>query len=578
MGNPTLVIATTIIVAIILSISVIYFIRSRKTKKIKKILSDLEIEKNKLDSSPVIPELAKVEAYLSNEKVKKMYEDWKERLKSIKEEEIPKLTDMILEAEYSLVQKDYKQTIRKIANLEMEIYKAKDVSDILLNEIKEITYSEEKSRVIITEYKVKYRELFQKFQDNRNDYGSLTTKITEQFDVISKKFIEYEQIMDNKDYTEVNTILKLISDLLKHMKIVMEEVPSILLLSKSVLPKKISEIEETYNQMLKAKYPLDYLNVEYNIEEANKKINDILIKTNDLNLEESLFELKVLLDYFDKLSTDFDKEKIARRKYIELNIDFKNKISKMNEVIDDIFSQLDDLKNVYNLSNDSIVTLNDLSEDLTKLNEDYDSLVSHINQNSFAYSKMLQELEILSTTLTGLDDRLETTIDTLGNMRDDELRAREQLQEIKFILKESKLLMRDYNLPYIPQSYYVELNEASSAIREIVKELERKPITISVLNTRVDTARDLVLKLYSRTQELLSSALLAEISIVYSNRYRSSFDGFSNKINLAEQLFLKGEYQKSFEVTTNLLSKIEPDIKERIIKMYNMKNGGSYEQ
>lgn len=578
MGNPTLVIATTIIVAIILSISVIYFIRSRKTKKIKKILSDLEIEKNKLDSSPVIPELAKVEAYLSNEKVKKMYEDWKERLKSIKEEEIPKLTDMILEAEYSLVQKDYKQTIRKIANLEMEIYKAKDVSDILLNEIKEITYSEEKSRVIITEYKVKYRELFQKFQDNRNDYGSLTTKITEQFDVISKKFIEYEQIMDNKDYTEVNTILKLISDLLKHMKIVMEEVPSILLLSKSVLPKKISEIEETYNQMLKAKYPLDYLNVEYNIEEANKKINDILIKTNDLNLEESLFELKVLLDYFDKLSTDFDKEKIARRKYIELNIDFKNKISKMNEVIDDIFSQLDDLKNVYNLSNDSIVTLNDLSEDLTKLNEDYDSLVSHINQNSFAYSKMLQELEILSTTLTGLDDRLETTIDTLGNMRDDELRAREQLQEIKFILKESKLLMRDYNLPYIPQSYYVELNEASSAIREIVKELERKPITISVLNTRVDTARDLVLKLYSRTQELLSSALLAEVSIVYSNRYRSSFDGFSNKINLAEQLFLKGEYQKSFEVTTNLLSKIEPDIKERIIKMYNMKNGGSYEQ
>lgn len=242
-----------------------------------------------------------------------------------------------------------------------------------------------------------------------------------------------------------------------------------------------------------------------------------------------------------------------------------------------IFSQLDDLKNVYNLSNDSIVALNDLSEDLTKLNNDYNDLQAHINQNSFAYSRMLQELEILSTTLTGLDDRLETTIDTLGNMRDDELRAREQLQEIKSILKDAKCLMRDYNLPHIPQSYYVELNEASSAIREIVKELERKPITISVLNTRVDTARDLVLKLYSRTQELLASAILAETIIVYSNRYRSSFDGFSNKLNLAEQLFLKGEYQKSFEVTANLVGKIEPNIKERIINLYNTQNGGNYE-
>jgi septation ring formation regulator len=158
-------------------------------------------------------------------------------------------------------------------------------------------------------------------------------------------------------------------------------------------------------------------------------------------------------------------------------------------------------------------------------------------------------------------------------MRNDEIRAREQLEEIKVILKDSKLKMREYNLPIIPQSYYVELNEASSAIREIVKELDRKPITISILNTRVDTARDLVIKLYTKTCELLKTAALAETLLVYSNRYRSNFEGISNKLNLSEQLFLKGEYKKSYDLTINILKGLEPDIDERIIRYYELYRG-----
>ena len=345
MGNKTLVIITFTILTIGLIIGLICFIRSRKTKRIKKALSDLEIEKNKIDSSPIIPELAKVEAFLNNEKLEIMYNEWTMRLQKIKDVQVPKLTDMILETEYSLAQKDYKSTIYKIAKLEMELYKVRTNSEFLLGEIKEITYSEERSRIIITEIKVKFRELHQKFQDTKSEFGSVTDIVQKQFETISKHFEEFETIMDNKEYTEVNGILKIIDDLLKHMEIVIDEVPSIILLGTNVLPKKITEIEETYRQMLKANYPLDYLNVEYNIDEANKKINDIIIRTQNLNLEDSLFELKVLLDYFESLFNDFEKEKRARAVYAETNNNFKSKLRKINEIVDDIFSQLEDLKN-----------------------------------------------------------------------------------------------------------------------------------------------------------------------------------------------------------------------------------------
>ena len=131
--------------------------------------------------------------------------------------------------------------------------------------------------------------------------------------------------------------------------------------------------------------------------------------------------------------------------------------------------------------------------------------------------------------------------------------------------------MRDYKLPVIPDYYYVELNEANVAIREIVKELDKKPITIEVLNTRVDTARDLVLKLYTKTKELMKNAMFAEKAIVYGNRYRSSNNELNNHLSISEKLFYKGEYKKSFELTVNVLNKIEPGIYNKILNLYSSK-------
>ena len=110
-------------------------------------------------------------------------------------------------------------------------------------------------------------------------------------------------------------------------------------------------------------------------------------------------------------------------------------------------------------------------------------------------------------------------------------------------------------------------DEASLAIKEIVKELEKKPITISVLNTRVDTARDLVLKIYSSTKELLRIATFAEMAIVYGNRYRILADDINKNLTYSELLFFKGEYQKSLELTITSLNKIEPGIYNKLLKL-----------
>ena len=155
-------------------------------------------------------------------------------------------------------------------------------------------------------------------------------------------------------------------------------------------------------------------------------------------------------------------------------------------------------------------------------------------------------------------------------MREDEVRARQQLDEIRLILKDSKNQLRQYNLPVIPKSYFVELSEAQAAIREIVKELSKKPITIDVLNTRVDTARDLVLKIYGHTKEMIKTAKFAEMAIVYGNRYRSNTEELNKRLTYSEILFNKGDYKKSLEITINTLNKVEPDIYNKLSNLYEI--------
>lgn len=567
MDSIIVIIAIMFIAAAAAIIIVLNLMQNAKNKQLKKLIDKLDYEKNQIDTSPVGPELTKVEGYANNEKLEIMYQNWKERLHDIKEIKIPKITDMLIEAEYSLSKMDYKSTMYKIAKLEMEIYKVRTTSEFLLDEIKEITNSEEKNRADITKLKAKYRELYNKFTETKSEFGEFADVVTIQFENISKRFEDFETLMENNEYTDVQAILKAIEEMLKHMETVVEELPSIVLIAQGILPKKMQEISEIYQKMVNAGYPLDFLNVEFNLEEAQKKIDDILDRAKVLNLEDSLFDLKVLTEYFENLFTDFEKEKVIKADYEEASQTLQKKLHKTNKLVNDIFEQMDELKRLYKLSEEDLKTLYEVKDELTELNNDYNVLISHTNNQSFAFSKLTEEIETLVIKLSNIENKLDKCLNVIGNMHDDEMRAREQLKEVKTLLKNAQNQIRTYELPVIPNSYYVELKEAKEAMGEIVKELENKPITIETLNTRVDTARDLALKLFGKTKEMLKNAKLAEMAIVYGNRYRSSEKDLDRNLTYSESLFNKGDYKKSLELTINSLNKIEPGIYEYLLKI-----------
>ena len=126
--------------------------------------------------------------------------------------------------------------------------------------------------------------------------------------------------------------------------------------------------------------------------------------------------------------------------------------------------------------------------------------------------------------------------------------------------------MNSYKLPLVPKVYYVQLSESTEAVKEMMKELEKKPISIKTLNLRVDTARDLALKLYNTTNETIKTALMAEFAIVYGNRYRSTNHEIDLGLTKAEGFFYKGEFKSSLESAIHSINIIEPGIHQRLLE------------
>lgn len=564
-----LLIVTIYIVVLLFIVFVFILKNNNQRKKIAHKIQKLEKEKNLILSAPILNELSKVEALVKDDKLRHKYDNWQNKFDTIRNDSMPELTNMLLDADNYLDNKMYKALKPLLADIELKIYKLNEKTNTILSEIKEITLSEEKNRNQIIKLKSKYRSLKKTYEETKPEYGFVIPQIDLQFENIEKRFQEFEIVMEKKDYDEINYLVKGITEMIDHMDYVIKEVPAIIIMCDELIPSKISDISDIYIKMTREMYQLDYLNLEYNIEETKKKILNIKDKIKVLNLEDVVFELKTIINYYDSLYIEFDKEK-SDRKTFESNIkSFKSKLVRSSKIISSLMFQLSDLKASYNLSEDDIKRIKIVNEEILKIKNDFNELMDCNKNHTFPYSKMNKELDILIIKVSKLDETINYDLKNIGSMKEDEKRAREQLDNIKALLKKARNRIRLCNIPIIPDNYFVELKDAGDAIREIQKELNKKPINIEILNIRVDTARDLVFKVFNTTNDLIKTITMLEETIVYGNRYRSMNENLNNGLNIAEKLFSKGAYKKALEITMNSIDYVEPGIHNKILKAYS---------
>lgn len=554
---------TMIIIVIVLLV-----ISNKTKKKYLAQINELERQKNLVISAGILSELNKVESLINNDDLRKKYESWQKRFNEIKNDDIPKITDLINEVQEYFETKDYANLKASIIKTEMDLNYLQTKSGILLDEIKEITLSEERNRDKITKLKAEYRNVLTTYKEDPESYSKIKTPLELQFENVDKLFASFENAMDKNAYTEAPKIVKAIDDIVSNLNEIINETKTICLYGENLIPKKIEDIKLIYKKTVQSGYNLDYLNIEYNIEEANKKIIDIFQRLNVLDVEDSIFELKTMHDYFDSLYNDFENEKVSKRLFDDYMRSIGIKLSKLEKISQELFKKVDELKYSYDLTDEEVASIIEIKDNIIDNHNSYDHIIDIFRNKTLAYSKLASEMENINNKLLKNEEKLNHTLETLSSLKDDELRAKEQLTEIEEILKDCKLKAREYKLPVVPKNYYVEFAEASLAIKEMIAELEKRPISIKVLNMRVDTARDLVLKVYNTINETTKTAKMAEMAIVYGNRYRVVNKDVDFGLTKAENSFYKGNYKICLEQAISAINIVEPGIHHKLLENF----------
>ena len=150
------------IIGVVLICVTLFTIQKKNRNKLEKELTKLETLKNLIISSGILTEMEKVKALINNDKLMETYKKWEKRYHKIEKEDIPRLTDKLLVCSELIENNKFKEASYELAKAEIDIYYVKTDMELLLEDVKEITNSEERNRSAVTKLKSTFRNVVNK--------------------------------------------------------------------------------------------------------------------------------------------------------------------------------------------------------------------------------------------------------------------------------------------------------------------------------------------------------------------------------------------------------------------------------
>ena len=92
---------------VIIILIALFLIKKKRINDYKKEIEHLDKKKNEIESAPVVSELAKLETIVKNDKFEEKYKKWFSMFEDIKNNNIPKINDMIIDLDAYLDRKEY---------------------------------------------------------------------------------------------------------------------------------------------------------------------------------------------------------------------------------------------------------------------------------------------------------------------------------------------------------------------------------------------------------------------------------------------------------------------------------------
>ncbi|MEK4627626.1 MAG: septation ring formation regulator EzrA [Solibacillus sp.] len=524
----------------------------------------LEKEKMQIQHYPIFEELAKVKALNMNGQTEELFENWRNRWLDIVDIQVPKLDEMLFDAEEYIDRFKFKKATLTEREIEQEIAKCEQVRVEIIAELDELIGSEEKNRIEMEQLKEYYRSARKTILAHQHSFGPALGQLEKRLEQFTPKFEEFDELTKDGNYLQAREIVLQLNSEAQTIFKYLSEVPTLLTDIQAKIPTAIHELRNGQREMEEQKYYLRHLELTEYLDGLEKELETLKTAIAELNLQTVAPRIQEINDEIDNYYDLLEKEVVARN-YVERNCSAM--FSTINEVIrstKDISDEVAYVQHSYRLQDKEAEIPKVGLKHLEVLQKRYELLSTRVQEEKSAYSSLQEELLNITEEIERIAEEQESFSNKLKNLRIDENQARADLENLKRLLQNTERLLSRANIPGIPEEMDARLEESAEKIYVVVQSLQEVPLNIVQVNQNLLNAKQCIEETHDRAQEMIENVLIIERLIQFGNRYRATNRQVHESLLEAEDAFKKFRYVKALEDAAKAVETVDPNAIKRI--------------
>lgn len=542
-----------------------FMLRKMRAGKLKKQLADFEVRYNSIKSIPLPYKLNKAVAIARvNQEVMQSVTNCKDDFDLV-QSNLKQIAQVLADTEDYLLMGKYKPVKDGLTHLDsIVVLGEKQVNEmnVFLDTILE---KETAQRAEVTAYKDKFRELKAFALDNSASLSFSWKKIESEITSSEKMFSAFEEWMYASEFEKASAKLEEIKSSITQLEYLINNLPDLLQEARGVLPNLVDEVARNNALLQKKGVSLEHLEVEKNlivITDALKNDLDSLQNGDCLGISDHLLDYKTRLL---QLNDQIGKEGAAFEEIASMAEGIETITKGANETLSFIQVAYEKMSTRFGL--DDLKTRIDEEEGkLQDLIQKKDQVMALVGTEGTSSVETLYKLKELNQDLSLCNQDLGLIKEVMDNAHSDEERAKKQLLKLQVIMSEMHVKISKNRLPAISDTYEEDLVKAYDYIHSIVKLIDETPLNVQLLNATLKDAIDFVHKLYNNVNNVVGMAVMVENTIVFGNKYRSTYSDIDSELTRAELCFRNGEYTQALTIAIATIEKIHPGIYESLIK------------
>lgn len=553
-----------IIIGFAILLTIFIIVGAVMRKKIYREVDRLGLWKIDLLNRPVSEEIAKVKSLNLVGETEKHFEKWRNEWEHIIAVELPDLEESLIDAEELSDKYRFRKAKQTLASIEQELHNIEERVETILKEIEEWVNSEETSKVKAVTFQQEYNEAKQYLLSHYASFGKAAAIIEKDFKKIDKGIVQYEEAVADANYPKAETILIATQQILEQVQEKLEKIPQFRIQLTSELPKKLKQLENDIHEMKKKGFLIEQASFQKEIEQIRKLISEELKRVESDNIaqtEETIAECdKQIESLYDLLV----KEAEAKRNVVTKQSELAKELETLEQTIVDLKKEVEIVLERYRIDDKDLQSQANLEKRVEQLRSKFDSVKEAIDEKSQSYTSLQQMLGEIEEKAKEIQELSKDYANMLQNLRKDELEAKETIQLLLKQLFHAKRSIQRYNLPGVPENFFLSVEDAEEKISEVEDKLQESPLDIPAINYALKQALQAVEDCLKLTEEMIETSLLSEKLIQYGNRYRSLDPALDKSLKEAEMAFRRYDYAEALEIAARAIEPIDPEALKQI--------------